>query len=217
MADNAGMDDDVQREWAAVAAALMVDEGLEARRALQRALTQLRLPARTPPPGPALIDAAVREHLAIFHADTQPAELRALRETALAWMERLAAFEPLLGGAVWHGTATRLSDIHLQLFSDDPKAVEIALINAGLDYDARCAPGLQGKETSVLSLTVRCDGLGEAVGLHLWVNDAQAQRGARLPDALGRVPRGTRAELRNLLAAAESDAAKGCETCNDGP
>ena len=36
--------------------------------------------------------------------------------------ERLAAFRPYLGGAVWHGTATRLSDIYLQLFCDDSKA-----------------------------------------------------------------------------------------------
>lgn len=206
MADNPRMDDDTQRELAAVAAGLMVDEGLEARRALQRALEQLRLPPRTPLPGPALIDAAVREHLAIFHADTQPAELRALRETALAWMERLAEFRPLLGGAVWHGTATRLSDIHLQLFADDPKAVEIALINAGLDYDARAARGLHGREAAVLSLAVPCDGLGEAVGLHLWINDTNAGRGARLPDDLGRVPRGTAAELRTLLAPTDSDA-----------
>jgi len=208
MADNACMDDDTQRELAAVAAGLMVDEGLEARRALQRALDRLRLPPRTPLPGPALIDAAVREHLAIFHADTQPAELRSLRETALAWMARLAEFQPLLGGAVWHGTATRLSDIHLQLFSDDPKAVEIALINAGLDYDARTARGLHGRDAEVLSLSVPCEGLREEVGLHLWVNDGSAGRGARLPDDLGRVPRGTAAELRTLLAEPDSEAGK---------
>ena len=63
------MDDDTQRELAAVAAGLMVDEGLEVRRALQRALEQLRLPSRTPLPGPALIDAAVREHLRWEGAD----------------------------------------------------------------------------------------------------------------------------------------------------
>ena len=33
---------------------------------------------------------------------------------AVEWMERMAAFRPHLGGAVWHGTATRLSDIYLQ-------------------------------------------------------------------------------------------------------
>ncbi|MDM7457499.1 MAG: hypothetical protein P3W97_009675 [Tepidimonas sp.] len=199
------MSDDTQRELAAVAAALMVDEGLQGRRALQRAREQLRLPPRTPLPSPALIEAAVREHLAIFHAQTQPGELRALRQTALAWMERLAEFSPLLGGAVWHGTATRLSDIHLQLFTDDPKAVEIALLNAGLSYDAQTARGMRGRDTEVLRLAVPCAGLRERVDLYLWVNDTEAGRGARLPDALGRAPRGTAAEVRTLLAAADSD------------
>lgn len=194
-------DDTSRRELAAVAAALMVDEGLEARAALARARQRLGLPARVPPPDPAALDAAVREHLALFHADTQPRELAALRATALAWMQRLAAFEPLLGGAVWHGTATRRSDIHLQLFSDDPKAVEIALINAGVAYDAAQARGLHGREVPVLHVAVRCEGLGESVGLHLWVNDGAARRGARLPDALGRTPRGTADEVRALLAA----------------
>ncbi|TSE20121.1 hypothetical protein Talka_01015 [Tepidimonas alkaliphilus] len=199
-------DDRTQREIAAVAAALIVDEGLPARAAQARALQQLGLPARTPLPDAAAQDAAVREHLAIFHADTQPRELAALRATALVWMQRLAAFEPLLGGAVWHGTATRRSDIHLQLFSDDPKAVEIALINAGVAYDAAQARGLHGREVPVLHVSVRCEALGERVGLHLWVNDGAARRGARLPDELGRTPRGTADEVRALLAAAEDAA-----------
>ncbi len=54
-----------------------------------------------------------------FCADTQPAELQALRELAALWMERLAEFRPHLSGAVWRGTATRLNDIHLQLYCDD--------------------------------------------------------------------------------------------------
>ena len=45
--------------------------------------------------------------------------------------EGLTRFE---GGAVWHGTATRLSDIYLQLFCDDPKSAEIALIEHRVDY-----------------------------------------------------------------------------------
>jgi hypothetical protein len=210
------MKEDLQRELAALAAGWMVDEGLDAARAWQRALRQRGVRTRVPLPPRAWLDAAVREHLAIFHAQ-QPAELHALRQTALQWMERFAAFAPLLGGAVWHGTATRLSDIHLQLFSDDPKAVEIELINAGWPFEARAARGLHGREVAVLSLSVPCAGLGEAVGLHLWVNDASASRGARLPDEWGRVPRGTAAELRTLLAASPSEPANDCgdRACND--
>ena len=65
-------------------------------------------------------------------ADTQPGELRALRELAASWMGRLAEFRPHLTGAVWRGTATRLSNVHLQLYCDDSKATEIALLNTSL-------------------------------------------------------------------------------------
>jgi exodeoxyribonuclease-3 len=41
----------------------------------------------------------------------------------LRWMARLADFRPHLSGAVWRGTATRLSDVHLDLYCDDSKAI----------------------------------------------------------------------------------------------
>jgi hypothetical protein len=66
------------------------------------------------------VEDEVREHIALFCADTQPAELRALRELAAGWMGRLAAFRPHLYGAVWRGTATRLSPVLIDLFCDDP-------------------------------------------------------------------------------------------------
>jgi len=192
--------DTLHQEIAQAAAALVVDEGLDYASAKKRALKALGLPPRTPLPDHLTVEAAVREHLALFHADTQPQELRALRELALHWMERLAEFQPLLGAAVWHGTATRLSDIHLQLFSDDPKAVELWLINAGLDYEVRSAAGLQGETVEVLSLRSRCEPLQEWVGVHLRVNDSRAQRGALLSDEAGRKPRGDAVALRLRMA-----------------
>ena len=194
------MDPNLKQEIAAAAAALVVDEGLDYGPAKRRAIKQLGLPPRTPLPDNLEVEAAVREHIAIFHADTQPGELLALRELALVWMERLAEFQPQLGGAVWHGTATALSDIYLQLFSDDPKAVELALINRNVDYDARSVAGLHGHEVEVLSLRSRCDALQTWVGVHLLVNDHNGQRGSLLPDALGRKPRGDASALRGLMA-----------------
>jgi hypothetical protein len=194
------MNPDLMQEIAAAAAALVVDEGLDYGPAKRRALKQLGLPPRTPLPDNLEVEAAVREHIAIFHADTQPGELRALRELALVWMDRLAEFQPLVGGAVWHGTATELSDIYLQLFSDDPKAVELALINRNVDYEARSVSGLHGHEVEALSLRSRCDALQTWVGVHLLVNDSDGQRGSLLPDALGRKPRGDASALRELMA-----------------
>ena len=202
MADNRFMHD-LLDEIAQATAALVVDEGLDYGLAKQRALKALGLPPRTPLPDNDRVEAAVHEHIALFHADTQPQALRALRALAADWMQRLQAFQPLLGGAVWHGTATALSDIHLQLFSDDPKAVELFLLNAGLDFDARTVTGLQGKAVEALSLLVRSPALPEGVGLHLLVNDSLAQRGALHADSQGRKPRGDLAALLRLLQAGE--------------
>ncbi|WP_101046904.1 hypothetical protein [Macromonas nakdongensis] len=197
--------DTLQQEIAMAAAALVVDEGLEYGPAKKRALKALGLPPRTALPDNFALEAAVREHIALFHADTQPGELRALRELALVWMERLAEFRPLLGGAVWHGTATQLSDIYLQLFSDDPKAVELTLINRGVEYEAQSVTGLHGREVEALSLRSRCDALQTWVGVHLLVNDGRAERGSLLPDDAGRKPRGDAQAVRNLLNTSDSD------------
>src|SRR3954471_11930027 len=128
---------DAKLEIAQAAARLVVEEGLEYGAAKRRAVKLLGLNARSALPDNDTVEDAVREYISIFCADTQPAELEALRRLALTWMERLTQFRPYLGGAVWHGTATHLSDIYLQLFCDGPKSAEIALIDNGVDYEAR--------------------------------------------------------------------------------
>lgn len=183
----------------ATAARLVVEEGLDYGTAKQRAIRQLKLSPRTPLPDNLLLEAAVREYLAVFCADTQPTELAALRHLALQWMERLAEYAPLIGGAIWHGTATRLNDIYLQLFSDDPKAVELTLINQNMDYEVTRVTGLHGTDVDALSLHAWCPELGEDVGVHLLVNDGRAQRGALQPDQARRKPRGTAAQLAARL------------------
>lgn len=182
-------------EIASAAARLVVDEGMEYAQAKRKALRQLgRAPRGSELPSNELVEDEVRSHLALFCADTQPAELRALRQLALRWMQRLADFRPHLSGAVWRGTATRLSAVHIDLYCDDPKAAEIALINLGVDYDAS-----GDGDFSVLNLAERCPGLGEVVTLHLAVRDLDDQRGALKPDARGRSWRGDAAALQRRL------------------
>ncbi|SDM24672.1 hypothetical protein SAMN05428957_103384 [Oryzisolibacter propanilivorax] len=186
-------------EIANTAARLSVEEGLEWGAAKRRAVKELGLPARTALPDNDLVEDAVRAYIGLFCADTQPAELRALRQLALTWMERLQAFRPYLGGAVWHGTATRLSDIHLSLFCDDCKSAEIALINHGVAYEPRTVTGFRGEPVEVLSLGSRSPELGEEIGVHLLIYDLDDLRGALRPDARGRAPRGDAAAVRRLL------------------
>lgn len=191
---------EVQLEIAATAARMVVEEGLNFGPAKHRALKQLGLPVRTALPTNDQVEAQVREYIELFCGDTQPQELRALREHALVWMDRLSEFRPHLGGAVWQGWATRLSDIDLALFCDDPKSAEIALINQNLRYEVQTQPGLHGREVDVLSLHSFCRDLGEDIGVHLRIYDLQDLRGALVPDTQGRSPRGDLQALQRLLA-----------------
>ena len=93
------------RELLALAAGHVVDDGMEYPEAKRKAAQALRY--RGALPSNETLEDAVREHIAVFHADHQPAELRVLRELALHWMQRLSPLRPHLAGAVWRGTATR--------------------------------------------------------------------------------------------------------------
>jgi hypothetical protein len=191
--------DTLKSEIAAQAARLVVEEGLEYGPAKRHAVKQLGLPSRTPLPGNDEVEDEVREYIALFCADTQPAELLALRRLAVVWMERMAAFRPYLGGAVWHGTATRLSDIYIQLFCDDSKSAEIALIDHQVSYVPRTVVGFHGESVEALSVHAFSPELKEEVGVHLLVYDLDDVRGALRPDAKGRTPRGDLTAVRRLL------------------
>jgi hypothetical protein len=189
----------VKEEIAATAARLVVEEGLEYGPAKRRAVKQLGLSARSNLPDNDQIELAVEEYIAIFCADSQPAELRALRELALTWMERMDAFRPHVGGAVWRGTATRHSDIYIQLFCDDSKSAELALIDKGVRYVVGSVTGFQGDTVDALSVHASLPALAVNVGVHLMVYDFDDLRGALKPDGRGRKPRGDAAALRSLL------------------
>ncbi len=185
-------------EITAFAARLIVEEGMAYGPAKRRAAQSFKV--RADLPGNDEIEDAVRDYIAVFCADTQPLELLALRRMALLWMDRLADFRPHLGGAVWNGTATRLSDIYLQLFCEDSKAAEIALIDQRVKYVARSVTGFQGDSVDALSIHAFCADLNEEIGVHLMIYDYDDLRGALRPDAKGRSPRGDARALRRLLA-----------------
>ena len=134
-------------------------------------------------------------------------QLRALRELAVVWMARMADFRPHLSGAVWRGTATRLSDIYIQLFCEDSKSAEIFLIDHQVRYVPRTVTGFHGETVDALSVHAFCPGLGEEVGVHLLIYDRDDIRGAPKADAKGRATRGDLAATRALLHDWPHDAA----------
>jgi hypothetical protein len=184
---------------AAAASRFVVEEGLDYGAAKRRAVKQLGLPPRTDLPSHDEVEAEVRDYIALFCADTQPSELTALRELALVWMQRMADFRPYLGGSVWHGTATKLSDIYIALFCDDSKSAEIALIDHNADYVARSIKGFDGSTVEALSIHAPCKALNTEIGVHLMVYDYDDLRGALKLDSQGRVPRGDVVAVAKLL------------------
>jgi hypothetical protein len=172
---------------AVAAARLIVEEGLEYGAAKRRAARDLGLQGRNGElPGNDEVEDEVRSYLDLFHADTQPAELAELRRIAAVWMERLGQFRPHLTGAVWRGTATRLSSI------------AIALIDMRIDYDVSSGHGPRGRVLDVLNVQAPSPALGTSVHLALTVRDYDDLRGALHRDGRGRSERGDLAALRSL-------------------
>jgi hypothetical protein len=192
---------ELELEIASAAAALIAEEGLEYGPAKKKALKQLGLNARTALPSSELVHEQVMEYVALYCADTQPAELAALRSLALSWMQRLEAMQPgcklYIEGAVWLGSATRLSDIRLLVFSPEPKSFEIGLLNADIDFETAPETGPDGSVHLYLHLI--CRELNETIGIHLHLNDLDAERQMRKPESQDRVWRGDAAALLALL------------------
>ena len=192
------MSNSLTEQLAAAAAALVVDEGMEYG-AAKRKVARQQHGGRSELPSNEQLEDAVREHIALFCSGTQALELKALREVALQWMQRLQEFRPHLSGAAWRGTATRLSAVHIDLYCDDTKAAEIALINTGVPFDSGAEPGTGREPLTVLTLASRSPALRDPVTVHLLLHDADDLRGALKADARGRPWRGSEAALNKLL------------------
>jgi hypothetical protein len=198
------MSSTLSAEIAAAAARLVVEEGLEYGPAKRRAARDVggRSARKAELPANTMVEEEVRAYISLFCAGTQPAELTALRRVAALWMQRMAVFRPHLTGAVWRGTATRLNNIHLQLYCDDSKAAELALIDQGVDYEVNSLQGPRGHLVDVLSIASPSHELAELVTVHMTVLDFDDLRGALKPDASGRSERGDLAALRAVMEAA---------------
>ncbi len=121
---------------AAVAARLMAQDGVDDfATAKRKAARQLGAPDTQSLPANDEVEAELRAYQTLYQADEQRERLRELRAVALDAMEALVAFNPCLTGPVLNGTAGRYGDIDVQLFSDDLKAIEMFLLNRGLEYE----------------------------------------------------------------------------------
>ena len=133
--DSFGRDAQDRVRIAQAAAKLIAEHGIaDWSLAKRKAARQLMLPARAALPSDDQIEAALIDYHALFGGDAHVAQLRSQREEALRWMRRLELFAPVLVGGVAAGWATAHSDIQLDLVAENEKAVELALLNAGVAY-----------------------------------------------------------------------------------
>jgi hypothetical protein len=174
---------DLQTEIAAAAARLIAEVGLDYASAKRKAADDVVGDAgtRRALPDNALIEHELRRYLMTFEGDEHPRRLAALRGLALDLMHKLADFSPHLVGAVLNGTATAHSDLHLHLFTDDPKDVMLFLLNAGIEVESaeparrRGEPGAPSEELHFI-VRARDPALPARVGVVLSIHDRDAIR-----------------------------------------
>lgn len=80
------------------------------------------------------VEQALRAYQELYQEKEQHAVLTHLRKQALAIMQLLKSFNPHLTGPVLSGTASRHTDVSLQLFVDSIKDVELFFLNRQIPY-----------------------------------------------------------------------------------
>jgi hypothetical protein len=192
----------LRAEIAAAAARLIAEDGADYGTAKRKAAKSILGNTKTRGdimPDNAQIEDEVRLYNEIFLGDRQPARLLHLRKLALQLMEELSAFSPYLTGAVLNGTAGEHSDIHLQLFADSAKDVEIFLINKNVDFDVSETLHFNGHADPVEMVSF----MWQEEGVHLALYEIDDLRGAAKGMTDGRTARATPESVRKLIAETE--------------
>ncbi|WP_217807143.1 nucleotidyltransferase domain-containing protein [Andreprevotia lacus] len=109
------------------------DHILDFAQAKKKAARQLGVTEGRALPSNQEIEAALESYRAIYQPD-HAGHLDRLRGKALILMRLLTEFQPYLTGSVLSGVAGPHSDINLLIYTDDPKAVELFLLNRQIDY-----------------------------------------------------------------------------------
>lgn len=189
----------LRADIAARAARMMAEDGAEPDTARRKAARQVF--GNQAPPAAALpdgreLDEALRAHLALFGGPEHEQRQHQLRQQALELMQTLAPFQPTLSGAVLHGTASEHDGIHLELYADSPKDVQIHLLNRNVNIAVSETPHFKGPRHAPVE-TVTFDWHGVPVKAQLYSVDDL--RGALRPRADGRPQRLDLAGLAALL------------------
>lgn len=147
----------LQRQIAAIAARMIVEEGRDSAQAKRKAAAALAgHRARSPGvlPDKEQLDAAVREYLRTVVGAPHKKLLRRLRTVAAQWMQMLEDFRPYLVGAALDGSATQHSPLKLNLYTESAKDVEMALLQQQVDFRVAEPPSGQAHALEVIGFLV---------------------------------------------------------------
>lgn len=191
-------DNNLRRHLAYIAARMIAEDGVaDYATAKQKAARQAGLADTNLLPDNQEIEEALREYQGLYQKDEQPAHLRRLREVAVKVMREFDDFRPALVGSVLSGTAGQYSDVNLQLFTDDVKALTMFLLNRRYRFEEgsrRVRRGDRLEEVPQISLEV------DDVTVTLTVLDRDDERSAARPRPEDDAPMRARlAEVEALL------------------
>jgi hypothetical protein len=191
-------DNNLRRQLAYIAARMIAEDGADYATAKRKAASQAGLADVNILPDNQEIEEALREYQELYQKDEQPAHLRRLREVAVRVMREFEDFRPALVGSVLSGTAGQFSDVNLQLFTDDSKALTIFLLNKRYRFEEgskRVQRGGRFEEVPQITLEV------EDVTVTLTVLDPGDERSAaRMRPESDPPLRARLAEVEALLA-----------------
>lgn len=188
-------DQNLRLHIAYLAARLMAEDGgMDFGTAKAKAARQAGLADANLLPDNQEIEAALREYQALYQGEDQPAHLRRLREVAVRVMRDFAEFRPVLVGAVLSGTAGQHSDVDIQIFTDDPKALILFLLNRRIRFEETAGRARRGGESERPQFLLEVDG----VPVTLTVFDPVEER--RVPRARAGAESAQRARLAEVEA-----------------
>lgn len=193
----------LRAEIAAAAARMIAEDGADYGTAKRKAAKQILGDAKVRGeilPDNAQIENEVRLYNELFFGDSQPMRILHLRTLALQIMQELVQFSPYLTGAVLNGTAGEHSDIHLQLFAESPKDVEIYLLNKNINFEASETPHFKGRNESVETVSF----MWQNEGIHLALYEKDDLRGAVKTTPGSRTERADIAAVCRLINESES-------------
>lgn len=187
----------LRAEIAAAAARMIAEDGASYGMAKRKAAEQILGGTKVHGdfmPDNAQIEDEVRIYQQLFLSDSQPARLLHLRKTALQLMIELGEFHPYVTGAVLNGTAGQHSDIHLHLFVDSAKDVEISLLNRSIRFEVSESQHFAKEGEPVETLSFMWQGEGVHLALYQ-TNDLRRGR----KNSPGRLERADIGTLQKLL------------------